>query len=405
MSALAIRSRVESDDLLNELKSLSNDSLETRAPGLINALRGKSNKHSFYSHFTTNEKNRVCDYVESRIPGSVPKPKSAPKKRRSRSTPAPVPIFDHSLKTEYYDRLSKKPYCSDEKAHTHPRSKHFAIKHKYVQHNEPLRHYWIVLDYDKNDALERIKAENLPVPNFIVTSPETGTSHLFYGLKEPVLMGEKARKAPKEYLKFVRTGLTLIWGADPGYNGHKSRNPTHEFWNTVIPREKFYTLGELEKHFDLETLKSMPKPRARSGEKPTGRSSTLFFELRHFAYDNVINYRAFHNKAIWHAKILSKAEEINSKFDQPLSKSEINSAIKSVGEWVWDNYTGRVSDDEFSKRQSARGKRSGAARRKASEPARQRAAELEQHGMKRKDIAEELGVSAKTITRWLNTKK
>jgi DNA-binding NarL/FixJ family response regulator len=97
--------------------------------------------------------------------------------------------------------------------------------------------------------------------------------------------------------------------------------------------------------------------------------------------------------------------QLNSVLVHPLGYGEIKQISKSVGKFCWKNDA--YAYHMFIERQSIRGKLSnsspgGAARSASYDPLREQAAVLYADGMKKKDIAAELGVSDRTIRNWLN---
>lgn len=94
-------------------------------------------------------------------------------------------------------------------------------------------------------------------------------------------------------------------------------------------------------------------------EVGAGRNCTIFDSLRKFAY-SMFNKTKIkdHQFQVFSATLAYEAEELNDKFDAPLSPSELRSIIKSGAEWVWRHF----SSETFSMIQSRRGKKSAAKR-------------------------------------------
>lgn len=254
----------------------------------------------------------------------------------------------------YIDNLPTKPYCANSfDFGLLIRAKNIAIKHKHIQHNKHTSVAYIVLDVDHPHALQMLQEQLLPPPNFLVINPKNYHAHVFYELSTPVYTTNFARDKPLRYLASIEYALREIWQADRGYSSLISKNPLHESWKLVQLRQEPWNLGELA---DWLTLPSkLPKQAKSVG---LGRNCTLFDMLRYWAYDNVLSYRISGSYEQWHRAVLATAESFNS-FPEPLGINEVTNTAKSVAKWVWTHYTKRMSDEEFSARQSARGKLGG----------------------------------------------
>jgi hypothetical protein len=62
--------------------------------------------------------------------------------------------------------------------------------------------------------------------------------------------------------------------------------------------------------------------------------------------------------------VLNQCEKYNN-FASPLPLSEVKSISKSVANWTWKKYTGKMDDKDFAKLQAIRGKRKGTKVREA----------------------------------------
>ena len=152
-----------------------------------------------------------------------------------------------------------------------------------------------------------------------------------------------------------------------------------------------YTLEELANYLDLE-----PYEQANAvNDSGYGRNCTLFDELRHIAYKLPNkSYRAVESH------LTPLADDINNRFDIPLLPNEVKHIIRSIA-----RYCSRTDFTEshkaFSELQRARvTKRWGDSTDKQRQ-ARQMYAE----GVKKTDIAKQLGVTPRTLTNWGLSKK
>ena len=107
----------------------------------------------------------------------------------------------------------------------------------------------------------------------------------------------------------------------------------------------------------------------------------------------------------WLQSCIDYCMQINSVLVHPLGYGEVKQIAKSVSNFCWKNDA--YAYHMFIERQSFRGKKGnssngGKARSATYNPLREQAAVLYADGMKKKDIAAELGVSDRTIRNWLN---
>lgn len=254
----------------------------------------------------------------------------------------------------YIENLPGKPYCSNDLAYgLLIRAKNTALKHRHIQHNKHTSVAYIVLDVDHPNALLMLSEQLLPEPNFLVINPENGHAHIFYELSTPVHITNVARAKPLRYLASIEYALKEIWEADKAYSGLISKNPLHNDWKLHLFRPESWDLGELADWLTLPA--KLPRVAQSVG---LGRNCTLFDMLRFWAYDSVLSYRISGSYEQWHRAVLATAESFNS-FPEPLGINEVTNTAKSVAKWVWTNYTKRLSDEEFSERQSTRGKQGG----------------------------------------------
>ena len=172
-------------------------------------------------------------------------------------------------------------------------------------------------DCDSREAVERAAAScmgggDLPTPNVYATRTATGHSQVFYLLDRPVHRGALARPTPLRYLARVSEFYRATLGADPGFTGVLSSNPTHADYQTSYPRAEPYALGELAtaipKHWRV------PRP-ATTAE---GRNNELFAALcKRGLRDTDRQLEAW-------------ARAYNDQFATPMGAGELRGAIKSV---------------------------------------------------------------------------
>ena len=314
----------------------------------------------------------------------------------------------------FEERLPHRPFCSDSlDKGLLIRPKKIAIKNRYIQHNPPQLYQCLVFDFDRRATLESagaadfIDANSLPTPNLIATSPVSGNAHIYYLLETPVCTSDLARKKPLVLLAKIEHALKEKLGADAGYTGLISKNPTHAYWRVENLNAVPWGLVDFLDWLDLPA--KLPKKARTEG---LGRNCTLFEVVRLWAYREVLAYRLAGKKDAWMKAVLKRCEDENLTFSPALPYSEIRSTAKSISKWVWDKYNGKrsMSNDAWAEHvakthtpeiQRQRQKKQVSSRVKASQAVREKALEMKKEGKKQKYIALALGVSEPTICRWL----
>lgn len=251
----------------------------------------------------------------------------------------------------FFDRVPKTAYCTNDfseglKLHR----KEFAKQKKHIQFNPTQLVNFMVFDLDKDKAHERWFDMNLPPPTLIVQNPNNGHAHLIYALRAPVSRTEASRIKPLRFLAAIEEAYRLKLGADAGYAGLICKTPHHAAWRTFEAiyggSDCVYDLGELAEYVSL----SQNSPKRLGIRTGLGRNIELFDRLRGWAYKWKDEYKNFEK---WEKAVLSQCEKYND-FSQALPISEVKSTAKSVAKWVWQKYTGRMDDKDFSKLQSFR---------------------------------------------------
>jgi hypothetical protein len=296
--------------------------------------------------------------------------------------------------------LPAKPYCSDDlEFGLLIRQAKQAIQKKHIQHNKPTSVHWLAFDCDYAGAIEEAKSNLLPAPNIAVLNRQNGHSHLLYGLEVPVHRTAFARAKPLQFLAKVEFALREGLRADNGYAGLVVKNPLHSHWLTYELNPRSYDLPELADWLTLPT--KLPTKAEQVG---LGRNCTLFERLRRWAYGEVLGYRLTATYEAFKDGVLVQAMALNT-FPSPLPQSEIRSTALSVAKWTWNKYTGRVSDEEFSAIQASRGRLGGKAggrgRTTLDQEKRLTALSMASQGDTQRAIADHLGVSQGTVSKWL----
>jgi hypothetical protein len=280
-----------------------------------------------------------------------------------------------------------------------------ALTRRYIQANPPYLRVWSIHDCDYPGAGLAWEDANLPPPSWVAVNRTNGHAHLVWGLSAPVIVEcPWARQSPIRYLDAVESFMREKLRADPGFGGLITKNPAHPHWRVLYGPRMGYELSELAEWLPgLE--KHIPK-RGRVEQVGLGRNITLFHWLRHWAYRAVREYKRQGGLDGWNAWLNAcnlKALQRNGEFLYPLDPREVWHVAKSVGKWVWRNF----SDAGFSEWQAKRGRKggiaSGIARAAASEDKRTSARLMAAQGMSQRAIAAELGVPRWTVRDWLKS--
>ena len=223
----------------------------------------------------------------------------------------------------------------------------------------------LVLDCDTPplDYLTVALGSHLRVPNWITSSPNSGHAHVVYTLARPVLRTEEARRRPLKLLARIAEFYTEAYGADTGYVGVLTHNPTHSRYrdNTTWLRDQAWTLEELAK----------PIPRGwRVPKKPVtieGRNHSLFMAAMKY-----FGKREYQDMGTDIGTVLAWTE---SAFDEWYAR-EGNTAgwhrneclwiAKSVTRYCRENIRHRRLTPKFRGRQAHKGRKSGEVRRRGT---------------------------------------
>ena len=301
---------------------------------------------------------------------------------------------DSPVLTQYINDLSDKPYCSNTKDYCHIRSKPHAIKHVYIQPNQPVRASYIVIDIDHSNAALQWHDSDLPPPQLIIQNPKNNHAHIVYKLSSPVFMFGKAKAAPIRLLARVEKGLTQALLGDAGYGGNLMKNPINDAWYTYTtnaPTEG-YSLEHLGRFVSLDFIPTTSDSEAAG----YGRNCTLFDHVRLYGYDLA---PSSYNALVSDLKPI--ADQFNQQFAAPLFDNEVMHIVRSIARYCSKtDFT--ESHKAFAELQQHRSK----CRWGDSTDKKIQAQIWLSEGVKIKVIAERLGVNRSTLTRWgIQTKK
>lgn len=315
---------------------------------------------------------------------------------------------DRQLELFDAERWPRKPYCTDDLAEgLRIRSLSSALKRSYIQANPPHLRVWSIHDVDRPGAAISWEKASLPPPSWVAKNRVNGHAHLVWGLRAPVLVdGLGARDAPMRYLAAVESMMREKLGADGGYAGLITKNPSHPLWQTLRGPRLAYDLAELAEYLP-KIEKHRPYRHHKVEELGLGRNVTLFDFLRHWAYRNVRQFKGggLEGWNAWLSKVNSMGLCRNAEFKHPLHGKEVWHVAKSVAKWTWRRFDIEASDARFSALQAYRGSiggKKGMAARWGNNEDKQASAKLmAAAGRSLREISVELGVGKSTVGRWL----
>lgn len=219
-----------------------------------------------------------------------------------------------------------------------------------IQYNARHSIGWLVYDIDSDTARFDWYDRSNPPPNIIAINRDNGHAHLFYGLIKPVHDYTAANDAPLRYLAAVDIAMTEELEADPGYTKLLAKNPLHERWDVIYPRDELYDLDELASWLDMEKYHDKRKRLPAIGY---GRNCTLFERLRLWAYKERRN--EYLSAELFRDAVFNHGLVINGDFSPQLPHAEVRATAKSIARWTWR----KMSAEGFIERQRELGRRSG----------------------------------------------
>jgi len=297
----------------------------------------------------------------------------------------------------FRERVPHHPYCTDDLgAGLHIRNAQRALKSRYIQPNGPTHKFWLVFDVDRPGALYDWNDRSAPPPNIAVINPDNHHGHLIYGLEVPVRTATDGRPEPIRYAGAVDVALAGVLDADLGYSGLICKNPLHDHWQAHVWEQRLYSLDDLASWLDLSAFSDRRKRLPAYG---LGRNCTLFDRLRHWAYKAI--RQGWPDYERWLLAVEQRALAYND-FDTPLPRNEVLHTAKSVARFTHSNF----SLAGFSAWQAARGRKGGLVSKGGGRPSRMmdlmpKVQEMILAGYDQSAIAEDLGITTRTLRNWL----
>ncbi|WP_338365265.1 replication initiation protein [uncultured Pseudoalteromonas sp.] len=274
------------------------------------------------------------------------------------------------------------------------------LKSRYIQANGPTHKYWLIFDVDSPDAALGWYDVGAPAPNIVATNRENGYAHLIYGLEVSIRTAPDGRSAPLRYAAAIENALREKLGADISYAGLICKNPLHPHWQVSTWEQNLYDLDWLADYLDLSAYGG----RQRLPDYGLGRNCNLFDYLSKWAYKAI--RQGWPSYEQWFEACFTRAQGYNARsFKELLPLSEVKATAKSVARWTHKNF----SVMGFRERQARVGALGGKLSKGGGRPSKakeylQTVLELKAHGYSNRDIAQDLGISASTVSLYLKSK-
>ena len=313
----------------------------------------------------------------------------------------------------FVDRIPRRPYCSDDPAQgLLIRPQATALAYRHIQHNPPPHVSCLVFDVDRKpheqhwrEGYHEWRERGLPAPHWISINPENGNYHLGYLLASPVARTSAAKLKPLRYLAAIEHVLARRLGADMGYVGLITKNPVHRDWWTTWHNHAPYPLDYLAEFCPDADLAAYSR-RSRKEGGGLGRNVTVFDNVREWAYSAVRAYWRPNGYEAWAEAVRAACDSANAfgrEQGGPLPVSEIKATAKSISRWVWNRFT----PAGFSQVQAHRGAKGGRISKRPTKNGKARAdllpevIKLKAQGYSNRDIAEDLQISAGSVSNYL----
>lgn len=303
--------------------------------------------------------------------------------------------------------LPDKPYCMTAKdRRTFIRPLHVAQRYPYIQINAPWLTVAMTFDIDRAGGAGAWVAADLPEPLASATNRANEHAHIIYALAAPVITGMNARQKPLTLLSAIQGAMTERLNADPGYSGLIAKNPLSRKWRNLWSTQPArYELKFLREFIgDKEIERHLPRAKNRAHLTGAGRNVEVFTSTRWWAYRAIKDYLEARIDE-WHDAVMHRVLTTNADYPNPMSENECRHIGKHISKWTWQkiamNNTAESYEQTFIAIQTARGRRSGKARRKATADRDAAIIAAAAGGMTQRTLAAEFNMSRGGITRIL----
>lgn len=326
------------------------------------------------------------------------------------------------LAAAFIERLPRRPYCTDDKSSgLLIRPQATALGYLHIQYNPPPHVSSLVFDLDKPDSYHVWKDAGLPAPHWISVNRTNGHAHIGYMLAAPVARTSAARQKPLRYLAAIEHVLAKRLGADMGYSGLITKNPTHSDWLTVWHQIDPYSLDYLAEFCPDADLAAYSR-RSRKEVTGLGRNVTMFDNVREWAYTAIRSHWRPNGYDSWLCAVQAACECTNVfglEQGGPLPHSEIKATAKSIARWTWRNLTPSTFADYVDRThtpeiQAIRGAKGGKVSKGGGRPTGtnrtnwalwEAIKSMKAAGYPHSTIADDLNISASTVSKYAKISK
>ena len=325
-------------------------------------------------------------------------------------------------KRAFLGSLPSRPYCTDDTSSgLLIRPQTTALGYRHIQYNPPPHVASLVFDLDKPDSYHAWQDAGLPAPHWISVNRTNGHAHIGYMLATPVARTSAARQKPLRYLAAIEHVLAKRLGADMGYAGLITKNPTHSDWLTVWHQIEPYSLDYLAEFCPDADLAAYSR-RCCKEATGLGRNVTVFDNVREWAYTAIRAHWRPNGYDAWLCAVQAACECTNVfglEQGGPLPHSELKATAKSIARWTWRNLTPSTFADYVERThtpeiQARRGAKGGKVSKGGGRPVGTLRINWDLweaiHGMKalgypHSSIAEDLNISGSTVSKYAKISK
>jgi hypothetical protein len=324
------------------------------------------------------------------------------------------------VKTDIYNALPNKPYCSDSKGYTIIRSKSYAQNKPYIQINNPNLKRYLIVDIDEQDAYSILLDSHLPQPTYTSINRVNGHLQCAWKLRDAVSTSYNSRIAPMRFLAAIDVAYNKRLKGDLSFGDCLAKNPLHDHWHNEY-YDTEYTLHELADYVDLSE-KDASNIAANDDVAGLGRNNAVFDIARKNAYKMVRSAPSKPQYQSWQSDILEHCESLNKQFSKPMGHNEVAGIARSIARYtfkMWNEFM--HSMDNFRAIQAVRGAIGGklgsnkaVSGAKGGTRSRRRASSrkdillprvliMKSKSYNHRAIAEDLNISASTVSLWLRS--
>ncbi|WP_223954518.1 replication initiation protein, partial [Aeromonas caviae] len=229
----------------------------------------------------------------------------------------------------FLERLPHRPYCTDDPAQgLLIRPQVTALAYRHIQHNPPPHVGTLVFDVDRADGYHAWRDANLPAPHWVCVNLRNGHAHLGYQLTTPVARTSAAKQKPLCYLAAIEHVMARRLGADMGYAGLITKNPTHSDWWTLWHPIESYSLDYLAEFCPDADLAAYSR-RSRKEASGLGRNVTLFDNVREWAYRAVREYWRPNGYDAWANAVSAACAQVSFSEDDCTRQRGLKAVVQS----------------------------------------------------------------------------